>query len=165
VTTARQDGHFTCAYRFDREEPGTECKVEATLYRIAGERDPVDAAGDWRAAMQRDDDADTRVASDSVTIIVYQSRAELQVSASAGDMDFASGRLQIRRADGSATTVYQNRPRKHGFQVTGPVDRRYTVTYEPRVEEINVIGETEVELVVYDSGGERFVVTGSFPTP
>ncbi len=165
TATAGRSGHFHFTHVVDRQEPGSRLKVTATVYRVAGNRDPVDRAGEFKAAYDRDDDADIKVASDSITMIVYQAHIEIEIDPAPGEIDFAGGRLEIRRSDGSSTTVYRDRPRRRGFTVSGPAGGRYIVRYDPRASEVNNIGTTEAEFIVYDSGGERISRKVAVPTP
>lgn len=159
------DGHFRFSHSLRSGKPDMVMKATATAYRTMGRPDlPLtgEQRGERAGAV---DEPDEKVAADSVRLVLYQARIVLELEESLGRLDFASGRMQIRKADGTTTSIYGDQPHRPGFRVTGPTDGRYTVTYEPRGDELNPTGTTDIEFTVYDQAGRCHEVTATLDTP
>jgi len=163
VSEAGHRGHFEFAHHFQTQTPGTELRARATAYRAIGQRDRGGVHGAWRESQATE--PDRRVASDTVRLRFYQSVIELDVPAAAEPLDFSTARLEIRRSDGTATSVYQDRASRRGFTVSGPENKTYRVRYEPMAREVNVTGTTAWEFVVYDRTARRHRQEGDTETP
>ena len=82
------------------------------------------------------------------------------------DLDADTGVLRLRRSDGTVTSRYIDRPGRPGFTLSGPEpDGVYRVRYEPSGDELNSIGETEVEFMIYDHGGHAHHASTVLETP
>jgi hypothetical protein len=68
--------------------------------------------------------------------------------------------------NGSPTSIYLDRPHRPGFSITGPEpDGYYRIRYVPSGMELNPIGTTEVEFVVYDTAGHPHYASTTLDTP
>jgi hypothetical protein len=161
-----RDGRFGCTYRFDRFRPGQRVPLEAVAYRQQGARDFMQVGGKWLRGSSAADPPDLRVASAHLTVELYQSFVLLKVARASADLEFASARLELRRADGSVSAVYLDRPGRPGFDVHGPDDDGYyRVRYAPSGVQVNASGSTDVQLIVYDSAGHPHTVRGRISMP
>ncbi len=156
-------GHFEFAHHFQAEPPGAALRARATAYRAIGGRDRGRLETSWSDFATNE--PDRRVASDTVRLRFYQSVIELTVPVTTEPLDFSAARLEVRKSDGAATSVYQDRPSRRGFSVSGPEKQMYRVRYEPTAREVNVTGTTAWEFVVYDRTGRRQVYAGEIDTP
>lgn len=163
LSEAGPRGHFEFAHHFQTESPGTVLRARATAYRAIGGRDRGRHRTSWNDFTANE--PDRRVASDTVRLQFYQSVVELTVPAAAEPPDFWAARLEIRKSDGTATSVYQDRPTRRGFQVSGPEEQVYRIRYEPTANEVNETGKTAWEFYVYDRTGRRQVYAGEIDTP
>ncbi|UCG16889.1 MAG: hypothetical protein JSV19_02410 [Phycisphaerales bacterium] len=159
------DGHFRFAHTLRSGTPDTVIKASATAYRTMGRPDLPLTGAQLGEPAGPVDEPDEKVAADSVRLVLYQARIVLELQETPSRLDFASGRMQIRKADGTTTSVYGDQPDRPGFRAAGPADGRYTITYEPRAEELNPIGTTEIEFTVYDQTGRCHEVTATLDTP
>ena len=159
-------GHFQFAYTFDQVTPGDEIEVRATAYRQQDHRDFMRIREKWIYAESPFNRPDRKVAADSIRLTVYQAPIELAVVRPPDDLDPESGVLRIRRADGSTSTVYVDRPRRPGFAIAGPEpDGYYRVSYLPSGDELNPVGTTEVEFEIYDTAGFPHYASTMLETP
>ena len=165
-------GHFRFQYTFDhRHSPnglaaGDRLTVEATAYRQRARRDFMKVAGEWLTSESPYEIADSRVASASLTLEVYEAVIELTIDRPDFDLDPDSGVLRIRRRDGRVVSVYSDKPGRAGFLLTGPdVVGRYHVTYRPDGDELDPNGTTEVEFEVYDVSRTPHRTTTRIETP
>lgn len=159
------DGHFRFSHTLRSGKPDTVMAATATAYRTMGRPDLPLTGGQWGEPAGPVDKPDEKVAADSVRLILYQARIVLELKETPSRLDFASGRMQIRKADSTTTSVYGDQPHRPGFRATGSADGRYTVTYEPRGDEINPTGTTEIEFTVYDQAGSCHTVSATLDTP
>ncbi|MBN1514441.1 MAG: hypothetical protein JXB13_20670, partial [Phycisphaerae bacterium] len=111
-------GHFEFTHHFQTEPAGAALQARATAYRAIGGRDRGRVQTSWSDFAANE--PDRRVASDTVRLRFYQSVIELTVPVAAEPLDFSAARLEIRKSDGTATSVYQDRASRRGFRVSGP---------------------------------------------
>jgi len=161
-----QFGHFTFRHRFDGVQPGRTIDIRAAAYQQRGSRDFMKVGGQWLEADSPYSVADRKVAEDSIRITFYQSQVDLRIVRPPDDLDPETGVLRIRRADGSSTAVYVDRPGRRGFKIDGPgPDGYYHVTYAPSGQELNKTGTTDVDFTIYDLVGQRHTVSQTLDTP
>ncbi|MGB2988306.1 MAG: hypothetical protein WBE26_20745 [Phycisphaerae bacterium] len=159
-------GHFQFTYTFDHVTPGEKVKVQATAYRQRGGRDFMRVRGRWLHSDSPYDLPDQKTAKDSIRFIVYEVPIELSMVQPPDDLEPESGVLRIRRTDGSITPVYIDRPHRPGFAITGPgADGHYRIRYTPKGAELNPIGTTDVEFVIYDTAGNPHYASTTLDTP
>ena len=160
------NGHFRFVYSFDRIQPGATIPVRADAYRRVGGRDYIRVQGQWLQSLSPYEIADKRIAGDTLILAAYQVEIELSLVRPPDDLEPDSGVLRIRRDDGVVTSVYIDRPGRPGFALTGPdADGYYRVRYTPTGGQLNPVGKTEVEFVIYDLAGHRHRVTAELDTP
>ncbi|HUU83986.1 MAG TPA: hypothetical protein VM243_10835 [Phycisphaerae bacterium] len=160
------DGHFCFEHRLDRVQPGDELKVRAVAYRQYGQRDFMKIGDKWLRGDSPSDQRDSGFVSDSLTLRIYQARIELGICESEAPLDFETGKLELVKADGTVSPVYQDRDGRPGFDVTGPDDSGcYTVVYLPDGTQVNPAGRTEARLTVHDRAGHPHTATVLIPTP
>jgi hypothetical protein len=163
---ADAEGHFQFTYRFDRVRPGQTVTVTAAAYRQRANRDFMKIAGRWYASDSPYEQADTKVASDSIRFTVYQPEIDLAVARGPDEFDPDTGVLRIRRIGGPTASIYIDRPLRPGFALTGPDPRGvYRVRYRPKADEVNPNGKTEVEFTIYDTAGLPHTLTTAIDTP
>jgi hypothetical protein len=159
-------GKFTALYRVPAAWRGREVQVRATAYRHHGQADTMVVGDKLRQVDDPGDLRDTKVAQGKITLLAYQSVVELTLTAGAEDLDFDTGRLVLRKTDGTATPVMRARPPMAGFTVEGPdAKRQYTVRYEPTWEQVNLTGTTAVEFTVLDRAGHEHRAAADILTP
>lgn len=160
-------GHFRFSYVFADLRAGEQVVVKATPYQTRGSRDYMKVRGRWIAGDSPYDQPDKAVAwADAIRLVAYQVPIELSIARPANDVDPQTGVLKIRRADGSTTSVFIDRPDRPGFTIDGPEpDGYYRVFYQPRDNELNEIGTTDVEFVIYDTLGQRHYAGMTLDTP
>lgn len=159
-------GHFAFSFRLDRASPGDEITVEVTAYQQRGRRDFVQVGGQWLEAQSPLAELDKPVARASVRLAIYQSKVSLRIARPPDDLDPQTGVLRLIRMDGSATSVYIDRPGRPGFRLAGPGQvGYYEVDYEPSGDEVNVTGVTEFTFTIHDVGGQRHTVLAQLETP
>ena len=159
------DGHFRFSHTLTDQSAGSRIKAIATAYRAVGHQDLAAIAADSAALDGAVDDVDQKQAADSVRLVIYQAKIDLTIPKTASPLDPASGRIQIRKADGSVTSVYQDRPNRRGFTITGAADGGYTISYLPRGDELNPTGTTDIEFTVYDQNARRHALSQKLATP
>jgi hypothetical protein len=159
------DGHFRFSHTLTNQAPGSKIKATATAYHAVGRRDLAAIAAAPAALGGAADEADRKVAADSVRLVVYQATIDLPIPRTASPLDPSSGRIQIRKADGTVTSVFQDRPNRRGFTVAEAPDGAHTFSYVPRGDELNPTGTTKVEFTVYEQGGRRHTVSQKLSTP
>jgi hypothetical protein len=163
---ADEAGHFSFSHAFDQARPGDTIDVRAAAYRERGGRDFVKVRGRLMSSDSPYTVPDKVVARDAIRLAVYQSVVELEVIRPPDDLDAPSGVLRLRRADGSSTPVYLDRPDRRGFTMTGPEPAGvYRITYRPRGTEINATGQTDVDFTIHDTAGQRHTETVTVDTP
>ncbi len=159
-------GHFAFSFMLDRAGPGDEVAVEVTAYQQRGRRDFVQVGGQWLEAQSPSAESDKPVARASVRLTIYQSHVSLRIARPPDDLDPQTGVLRLIRLDGSATSVYLDRPGRPGFHLAGPGQvGYYEVDYEPPGDEVNVTGVTEVTFTIHDVGGQRHTMSAQLETP
>jgi hypothetical protein len=159
------DGHFRFYHKLKGFAPGIRVTVTATAYRTTGRPDAL-ALGDPRYGRGHPaHEPDRAIAKDSIQLVIYQPKFVVEIEEPDNPLDFTTARLEIRRADGSIVEVYESQPQRRGFKVTRPNDGVYHITYIAGSEEINPIGTTDAELIVYDRAGERRTVAVTIETP
>ena len=159
-------GRCRFKHTFNRVRPGERIEVPATAYRQRGQRDFLKVRGRWLHGESPYDIADQRVAHDSIRFTVYVAPIELSLARPPDDLQPETGVLNIRRSDGTSTSIYIDRPHRPGFSITGPEpDGYYRVRYVPSGTELNPIGTTEVEFVVYDTAGHPHYASTTLDTP
>ena len=159
-------GHFQFLHTFDNVKPGEKIRVDAVAYMQRAGRDFVRVHGQWIRTESPYDLPDAKVAWDSVNLTVYEAPIELRIPRPPDDLNPETGVLRIRRSDGSVTSVYIDRPHRPGFTMTGPEpDGHYRIHYVPKGNELNPIGTTEVELVIYDAAGNPHYASTTLQTP
>ncbi len=159
-------GHFRLAHTFDSAAPGQDIEVQSRAFRQRGGRDFMKVNGRWVQIANPFDPPDQEVAGDAIMLAVYQTSAELILARPSVGLDLESGVLRILRADGSETTVYIDRPHRPGFTISGPgSDGSYRVRYHPKGSELNPVGTTQVEFVIYDVAGRLYRVSSTLETP
>ena len=160
------EGHFRFSYVFDHVRPGDKIAVEVTAFRQRGTRDFMRIRGQWVQGDSPYDDPDKTVAGDEIQLIVYEAPIELTMVRPADELDPQTGALKLRRADGSTTSVFVDRPGRPGFTFTGPEpDGYYRIRYPPKGSELNPIGMTEVEFKIYDVLGQPHYATATLESP
>jgi len=159
-------GKFTLEYPMPEAWSDQEIRVCATAYRTYGLRDRTAVAGELLRVGSGSDAHDTAIARDAITMLIYQSTVELVLTPGADDFDFDTGRLVLRRADGTTTSVARARPPVGGFTVEGPDENNaFVVRYQPTWDQVNLTGATEATFVVWDRAGLRHRSETGFPTP
>ena len=159
-------GHFQFAYAFNQVTPGEKIEVRTIAYQQRGHRDFMRIREKWVYAESPFNRPDRKVAADSIRLTVYQAPIDLAVVRPPDDLDPESGVLRIRRADGSTTSVYLDRPHHPGFTITGPEpDGYYRVSYRPKGNELNPVGTTDVEFEIYDTAGFPHYASTTLETP
>ena len=159
-------GHFQFNHTFNDIQAGREFEVRTNAYRRRGGRDFMKVRGQWLQSEAPFDRPDKKVAGDSIRFTVYETPIELTIARPESDLDLDSGVLRIRRSDGSTTRVYIDRPHRPGFTVSGPEpDAYYRIRYMPVGTELNQIGTTEVEFVIYDIAGRPHYASVTLETP
>jgi hypothetical protein len=90
----------------------------------------------------------------------------LTIPADEAPSSWASARLILYRKDGQTTTAYQARSGGPGFGITGPNEsNQYTVTYQPRYDQIDLGGTTRAALVARDRSGQVHTYQTHVSTP
>jgi hypothetical protein len=159
-------GKYTLAYRMPEAWQGREIRVGATAYRQYGQRDRMVVGGKLLQVGSASDPPDSVIARGVIILLVYQSNVELTLTAGADDFDFNTGRLVLRKADGTAASIAPARPPVGGFTVEDPDRNRvYTVRYEPAWDLVNLSGTTHAEFTVLDLAGHEHRREVEFLTP
>lgn len=159
------NGHFRFTQTLGRLAPGAEVTAKATAYKTFGRRDVRLIPDGGLVRHPTGDDPDRRVAGDSVRLRIYQAQVELEFPQPPDELDLETARLQIRRDDGSITSIYPAVADRPGFRVDGPTDGRYRISYTPAADELNATGTTDVQFVVYDRTGQRHELSATIETP
>jgi hypothetical protein len=158
-------GHFQFSHRFTDVRSGDRIKLETIAFRQRGGRDFMKVRGEWLHSDSPFEESDRRVASDSVILTVYEVPIDLAIPAPVHELEVETGVLTIRR-DGATASVYVDRQGRPGFTLKGPdADRSYHVRYLPAGDEINATGTTDVNFVIYDTGGQRYEAGVVLDTP
>ncbi|MCK4658884.1 MAG: hypothetical protein KAV82_05120 [Phycisphaerae bacterium] len=159
-------GKFMLSYHMPEHWADREIRVLATAYRIYGRRDRMVIGGELMQVDNASDPADKIIARASINMLVYQSRVELTLPRGAHDFDFGTGRLIIRKNDGTASTAALARPPIGGFTVDGPDEKNvFTARFEPRHDQVNRTGSTTAEFHVWDLAGHQHSTKDEFMTP
>jgi len=159
-------GRFRFRHRFETAEAGQRFDVQATAFRQRELRDSLRIRGQWVHGVSPTDDPDQPIASDSIRFTVYEAPIELTLARPPDDLVPETGVLTTLRSDGTSTRVFIDRPHRPGFTMTGPEpDGYYRIRYIPKGAELNRIGTTEVEFVVYDVAKQPHYVTARIETP
>jgi len=159
-------GHFNFSHSFADVPAGTVVDVRVDAFRQRGAKDYVQIAGQWLATQTFSQEPDVRVAGDSLRLKAYQSSIDFRLPRPADDFDPDSGVLRLRKTDGTTTSVYINRPTRHGFLLVGPEPSGYyRVRYEPRGQEVSPTGKTDVTFTIHDVGGQRHTKRIALDTP
>ena len=159
-------GRFQFEHRFDGLRAGQRFDVLATAFRQRGRRDYAKVRGQWLRAESPYDDPDQAVAGDSIRFLVYEAPIEFRLVRPADDLMPETGVLTIRRSNGTSTSVYIDRPHRPGFSITGPEpEGYYRIRYVPSGRELNPVGTTEVELVIYDATNHPHHAIMTLETP
>ncbi len=156
-------------FRFARPisvSPGTSITVDVTAYRQVAGRDLIKVGNQWVASTGPFDQPDRKVATDSVTLDVYQCEVRLRMASPPDDLDIETGVMRIYRDDGSNTSVYINRPGRPGFRITGPgPDGFYEITFKPAGHMVHNHGTTKVDFSIHDLAGQRHDLSVTIDTP
>jgi len=145
---------------------GTSLKVDMTAYRQLAGRDLIKVGDQWVAGNSPFEQPDRKVASDSVTLDVYQSDIRLRMPSPPDDLDLETGVMRIYRDDGSNTSVYIDRPGRPGFTITGPgPDGFYEINFQPAGHMVNNHGTTKVDFLIHDLAGQRHGLSVTIDTP
>ena len=159
-------GHFTFTHEFSHVLPGTTFKVTTTAYQQRGGRDFMRVRGEWLHSDSPYEEPDRKIRADSILITIYEAPIQLTIADCREDLDADTGVMRIRRVDGSITSVYVDRPGRPGFTLFGPdADRRYRIHYLPKGNELNPIGTTDVDFIIYDRAGQAHEVSLTIDTP
>ncbi len=159
-------GHFAFRHRFDHVRDGDVIEVRSEAFQQFGSRDFVRVGQQWLETDSPYSVADKKVAGDSIRLTIYQSQVNMQMARPPDDLDPATGVLRFRKADGSSSAVYIDRPGRPGFVVEGPDESGlYRIRYSPSAGELNKSETTEAEWTVYDLSGRRHTVTQTLETP
>ncbi|MFH0982091.1 MAG: hypothetical protein V2A79_11175 [Planctomycetota bacterium] len=160
------NGKFTLAYRMPEAWRNREIRVRATAYRQYGQPDRKVVGGELLQVESAADPVDRVIARAALTLLVYHSTVELTLTPGADDFDFSTGRLVLRKADGTGSSVGMARPPVGGFTVEGPDALRvYTVRFAPAWEQVNLTGTTAAEFTVLDLTGVQHRFETEFLTP
>jgi len=161
------DGRATFQYTFETvTDERTGVPVAVAAYRTRGRRDEIQVGGQWINPLNSDDLPDEKLASDKLTMVVYQSRIDIALPAAEGPYLWRSGRLTIRKADGTRSEVFFDRPARPGYTVSGPDARNeFHVVYLPRADQVNKTGATEATFVVRNTRGREVRKVVWFETP
>ncbi|MCG3178080.1 MAG: hypothetical protein BIFFINMI_00403 [Phycisphaerae bacterium] len=157
-------------------QPGSQdgCVVTATGYRTRGEMDVQMINGTIEHKEFSSDAPDDRLASASITLIVYQSRVQIPHVGGAGiEPDWAKSELWILADDGKRVSkiVKSGLPGQAadqpGYTVEGPDDKgEYTVSTLPLYSQINRGGTTAAEMHLVDAKTGKVHISGArFRTP
>ncbi len=158
-------GHLTFT-RPINADIGESLHVEVTAYRQLAGRDQIKVGDEWLRSNSPFEQPDKRVASDSVTLLIYQAHVRLRLASPPSDLDPETGVMRLQSDKGSAIPIYIDRPGRPGFRITGPdADAYYTVTYDPPGNVLNDHGSTKVEFTIYDLSGQRHEVSDEIDTP
>lgn len=159
-------GHYRFAYDVTDRRPGEVIDVSAAAYRIRGTRDIMKIGDEWVLADAPSDHSDRLLSHDALRLTVYDSRIELPCERPLQDLDMATARLEIIKADGSVTEVLPARESGGGFNCTGPdAHGRYLILYQPRASELNKNGTTAVRFRVRDVANNPQVFDAVLKTP
>ncbi len=160
-------GHFRFSYAFHDLPAGDAVTIRATPYQTRGSRDFMKIREQWIEGDSPYDQADRAVAfADAIRLLAYRVPVELTIARPANDLDLQSGVLKIRRTDGATTSVFIDKPDRPGFTMSGPEpDGYYRAFYQPRGNELNATGTTDVEFVMYDTLGQRHYASQTLDTP
>ena len=146
--------------------PDTSIPVEVTAYRQLAGRDLIKVGDQWLVSSSPFELPDRKVASASVTLLVYQCEVRLRMPRPPDDLDPETGVMRIYRDDGSSTSVYIDRPGRLGFRITGPgPDGYYDITFNPSGEMLNDHGTTKVDFRIHDLAGQRHECSAPIETP
>jgi|GEM_PF-2382821 len=159
-------GHFSFSHRFTDVRTGQTVLVEAAAYRLKGRRDYMRIAGQWVRGSSPYDKPDKRVAADSVRLQFYEAPIEIVLEPSGDDWLIEAGRLDIRRLDGTVSTVLPDRLDRRGFTMSGPdTAGRYRVKYVPSGTELNPTGSTQAVFIISDRSGKTHRLEETILTP
>lgn len=159
-------GHFRFTHRLDGVRAGSSIAARGAVFQQRGNRDFIKVRGEWLQSSSPYEEPDRLIASDEVTLDVYQVRVSLEIPRPPLDLDIGTGILRIQRDDGTSTTLYVDRPGRPGFTIVGPEPNgRYEITYEPSGDELNRTGTTAVRFSVLDVGGQRHEAQAVLETP
>jgi hypothetical protein len=163
---ADSGGRFRFEHRLTRARAGEDIKVRVTAYRQYGQRDFMEIGDTWLRGDSPYDAPDSKFATDSLTLEIYQATVEIRVCERAEPLDFDRATLELVKSGGQVTTIRRRRPGRPGFEVSGPDGQGcYTVLYQPVGSELNSAGTTEVRLSVYDRAGHPHTESTELATP
>ena len=158
-------GHFSFA-RPIKAPPGASLQVEVSAIRQLAGRDQVKVGAEWIRSKSPFEQPDKRIASDAVTLIVYQAQVRLRLASPPTELDPETGVMVIHSDKRGAVSVYIDRPGRPGFRITGPdADSYYTITYDPPGDVLHDHGTTKVVFSVYDLSGQRHEISEVLDTP
>ncbi|MEE9294725.1 MAG: hypothetical protein V3W34_07175 [Phycisphaerae bacterium] len=161
-----RSGRFRFTYNVVRLRPGDVVNVSAAAYQEKGIRDVMQIGDEWVRADTPYDQSDFVMATDSIELLVYRTLVELSVPDAQRRLDLASGRLELRKHDGTTTTIYAAEEGSRGFTISEPdADGRYLVRYHPTADEINKFDTTYVRFTAFDHSGGAHDFDGHCPTP
>jgi len=159
------EGAFRAEVTLGEYAPGDLVRINATAYRTYGSRDHMLIADEWVTGENPSDTPDTRMASASVTLEVYQPVISLTIPHLSNDIDLATARLVLHRRDGSDAVVYPERPPREGFKLTRQAIGGWLIEYAPAADEINPTGVTPIEFSALDLAGQRHEFNDELATP
>lgn len=159
-------GHFSFHHRFEHGQPGDRFKVTVSAFRQRRSRDFMKVQGQWLRNDSPFEEPDRIVASDSITLTLYEKMLEFHIDQPRDELQPKTGVLKIRRTDDQTTSIYLDQPHSRGFTITGPnAGGQYLVRYRPNGDELNATGTTTAEFVIYDTSGAPHHQSLEFETP
>lgn len=143
---------FTFDKLFDQSWADKNCLIRARAYKTQGHIDVLgpDSSGKVLKRNRQDDPADLLLGQGYMQLRCYQSQIRLTLRPSR-NVRWERGILKITGQDNRVWLIRQAQFGREGFTVLGPnTGGNYIVFYEPRANQINRSGKTEVIFTVPD---------------
>ncbi|MFA5865626.1 MAG: hypothetical protein WC975_13185 [Phycisphaerae bacterium] len=150
-------GEYALMKRFDSRWFGVICPVEVQAWRQNGRCDYLIEDNLVRKLATGDDPPDTLLASANTRVCCYQSKVVFDINLPGNkEPDWSKAVLTIFGPENRISTIYQGRVGLEGFTALGrDASGRYTIFYEPNLEQIHKTGKTRMVLTILDSDNKE----------
>jgi hypothetical protein len=164
VTAADPDGRYQLTHEMPTTAAGNVA-VSATAYRMRGSQDTQVINGRLIQRGNPNDSPDAWVASDRLTVRVYQSEVRFDVPAQTPPCLWTTALLTFETERG-VETILPQRPGRDGFAILSDDQGGNTVvTCSPPAEVLRTNGTTQARLLVQDEAGQQHVFETVLDTP
>ncbi len=156
VALATEPGSFRFRdLRFEQPTPPEKpMRLRAWAYRERGQRDYMDLDGELLSRESPYDVPDSRVASASMKIHVYQTSLSIPIPPDPAGYNWQTAKLLLYADPARPVEVRPVREYRTGFRIEGPTAAGgYVMAYEPTAEQVRRTGSTRVVFTVSNTAG------------